>query len=383
MTNESISGFGGARTQLDVPISRLHLDPENPRLPESAQGEDESKILPFLYREFDIAELAFSFAENGYMDEEPLVAVPTELPKEFRSKSPRQLKGNDAYKNFLLNPTTQLTVVEGNRRLAAIKVLVDPTLRKQLKVKNWPILSKEIREDLELPPVIIYPTRKEVLPYLGVRHIIGIKKWEAYAKARYIAGMVEGNLSLRDLERQVGDRSGSTRKIYICYNLIKQAEGLGLNVAEAKENFSYLQLAIGQLPIKEFLGLTGDLEKYARKNPVPKTHIKNFKRLFAWLFGEEGKRVIAESRDITNKLSRVIGSAPALEQLTKLNDLSIAFEFTDGEESMLQRYLLDANKNLERCVSLIGKHKTAEIAEQIKRLRETLEKLYEVLNEDK
>jgi len=53
----------------------LFLDPQNPRLPIEVQGRNEEDIACALYRFFDIEELAYSMAENGYFDEEPLVAI--------------------------------------------------------------------------------------------------------------------------------------------------------------------------------------------------------------------------------------------------------------------------------------------------------------------
>ena len=75
------AGFGRKRPQLNVPIERLHLDPANPRLPEEIQGRKEDALLDHLYHHFDLEEIAAPMAENGYFDEEQLVAVPNDLPK--------------------------------------------------------------------------------------------------------------------------------------------------------------------------------------------------------------------------------------------------------------------------------------------------------------
>ena len=64
-----------------IPVSRLFLDPENPRLPEEAQGKSESELMEVLLDQFNLEELADSMAENGYFDEEPLVGIPQKPPK--------------------------------------------------------------------------------------------------------------------------------------------------------------------------------------------------------------------------------------------------------------------------------------------------------------
>ena len=73
------SGLGRKRPQLNVNADNLHLDPLNPRLPEDIQGKSEEDINYALYRFFDVDELAYSMAENGYFDEEPLVAIPNNV----------------------------------------------------------------------------------------------------------------------------------------------------------------------------------------------------------------------------------------------------------------------------------------------------------------
>jgi len=52
--------------------------------------------------------------------------------------------------------------------------------------------------------------------------VLGIywsKKWDAYAKARYIATLMEDfALSIDEIQDRVGDTSNSARKTYASYN---------------------------------------------------------------------------------------------------------------------------------------------------------------------
>jgi len=315
-------------------------------------------------------------AGNGYFDEEPLVAVPKNPPFKFSKKTPQELIEDPDYIKFLENPKTELVVVEGSRRLAAIKILVDSQIRKKFKIHTWPEIKEVVRKDLEKPPVIVYSTREEVLPYLGVRHIVGIKKWESFAKARYVAAMTKKDLNLQNFEQLIGDRSGATKKIYVCYELVQQAKKIGFDTTRAKEYFSYLLLALGQRSIKEFLGLAGNLANHAHANPVPKNKVKNLKQLLLWLFGDEkDKPAIGESRDITNKLTDVLESKEATARLIKTNNIDEALEYTNNEEAMLLKYLAGANKNLKSSLNLIRKHRTLEVKARLKELQELLEKL--------
>jgi hypothetical protein len=335
---KKIAGFGRKRPQLNISAENLHLDPLNPRLPEDIQEKSEEEINFALYRFFDVDELAYSMAENGYFDEEPFVAIPNNLPKKFQDIDSNELTGNKDYKTFIQNPDTQFTVVEGNRRLATIKLLLSNELKNKFKIRSLPEISDEIKNDLSVLPVIIYPNRTEVLPYLGVRHISGIKKWEPYAKARYVAKMVEQGFTIDDIQKQVGDRNNSARKIYLCYQLIELAKyEFDLNTEKAENFFSYLLLASGQGSIKDYLGIEKRLQDIDLVNPIPRDRMQNLKNIFSWLFGEGKEKlpVIKESRDITDKLSPVLRNSSATEYLLNTRDLSEAYERSDGEQDLL------------------------------------------------
>src|SRR5437899_1020729 len=219
MAKKEQHNLGRKRPLRYVSIDRLHLDPANPRLPEDIQGAKEPELMQHLIDHFDLEEIAAPMAQNGYFDEEPIVAVPENLPKKLRPDV-----GDTPSKDYLaFLDGAEFTVVEGNRRVATALLLRDASLRKKLHVRSWPEISEEVREDLDELPVIVYPTRSEVLPYLGVRHITGNKKWDSYAKARYIVAMLEEGHSIDDIVREVGDRSQGVLRNAVSYKILQEA----------------------------------------------------------------------------------------------------------------------------------------------------------------
>ncbi|PAC27001.1 hypothetical protein [Flectobacillus sp. BAB-3569] len=379
---QSISGGGRKRPQLNIPYENLHLDPLNPRLPEENQGKDEVSICSALYKYFDIEELAFSMKENGYFDEEPLVAVPQELPIYFSGIEGDDLVKNEKYLQYINDKKTQFVVLEGNRRLTTIKLLLSDSLRNQLKIRTFPEISDEVKNDLSVLPVIIYPSRKEVLPYLGVRHITGIKKWEPYAKARYVAKMVDEGVSIEEIQQQVGDRSNSARKIYLCYQLIELARHeFDLNTEKAENFFSYLLLASGQGSIKDYLGLERRIQDINLENPVPKNKLQNLRNIFSWLFGEEKAilPVIKESRDITDKLAPVLRNQDATNILISTRDLKDAYEISDGAETLVIQNLIKANTLLRKSLGHISSSDSDRIKEELENLSNTISNIHKLL----
>ena len=375
-----IAGYGGKRPLIYKNNSLLLLDPENPRLPSDMQGRDQEQIKEVLKRYFFLDELAQSMAENGYFDEEPLVGIPESLPQEFENKNYNELKGNIKYNEFVNNEATKFIIVEGNRRLATIKLLVEG------KFSAFQTLTQQALEDFEKLPVIVYPKRRDVIAYLGVRHIIGVKKWDAYAKARYIASMKDDHgLTIDEIQKSVGDITNSARKTYICYQLIEtlKEEFEDFDVTKAKDNFSYLMLATGQSAIKDYIGLPKKWDSIDSNNPIPKENLDRLKNLFSWLFGEgkERTKVIEESRDITGKLSTVLKDPDATQYLIDHRNLMDAYDRSGGERHLLIKSLKRSKVDLGKALPLIPSNYNEEVQHLISDCKKIIDSMKKLIPE--
>ena len=362
--------LGRKNPLLYKPINVLHLDSLNPRLPETAHNRSEDEVLKIIARDFYIEELARSMAKNGYFDEEPLVVVPRELPKKYSTGT--------EFKGYIEKNSTHFVVVEGNRRLSAARLLLDADSRQALNIRGWPEIDASVRADLSQLPVIVYKKREEVIPYLGVRHITGIKKWDSYPKAYYLADLVKNQEVIEELELQTGDKQGSTRKSIIAFYILRQAqEEFDYDIDQAKEDFSFLILSLGQGPVKNYLGLPKRIKDISLSEPIPQEKMGELKDFLSWIFGEgrQKKRVIEESRDITNYLAHVLRSPEATQYLKTTRDLRAAYDLTDGEEAMLMKLLANASVNLERALGIAHRHKTDEVKAEIKKCQETIRRL--------
>jgi hypothetical protein len=374
MGKERALASAGRRPQIDIEIPRLRLDRFNPRLPADTQGKGEAEVLEALYRGFNLDEIAESLAQNGYFAEEPIVAIPEKLPTSLS----RTTADSREFMAFISKPDTEFTVVEGNRRLAAIIILLDASQRNKLKIKHWPTLRPDVIENLKVVPAIVYMRSAEVVPYQGTRHIVGIQKWDAYAKARYVARLVEEGARLEQVEARIGDKQGSARRNYVCYRILEQAkQEYELDSKPAEASFSLLMLAFGQGKIKRFLGLPPRTAEIETKAPVPKNKLDNLRDLMSWLFGNGQKKpVISESRDITRYLTHVVESPEAVEHLKQTGNLQEAYDLSDGEEEMVIKYLVRANRMLEAALGVIHRHKASiDVITQIDHCSETVQRL--------
>jgi hypothetical protein len=365
------------REHLVPGCATVTLDSQNPRLPEEAQGKSEEELLNVLYREFFLDELADSMAQNGYFDEEPLVAVPDKLPDDLQDADPNSRE----FRDFIGGDSTELIVVEGNRRLATVKLLLSLEMRERLRIKHWPSLSDQVADDLKILPVIVYLRRSEIIPYLGVRHIVGIQKWDSYAKARYVVQLVESGLSIKDVKAQFGDKRDSVTPSYVGYRLLEQVENeFDFDTRQAKRDFSLLLLAIGQGKIKRFLGLPRKLSEVSPDEPVAVERLENLRSLVSWVFGDGRKTpVIHESRDITNYLSHIVESPAAVSYLESTRDLMGAYDRSAGEENMLRKYLGDANSKLEKALGVVHRHRIPDVLLEIEKCEQTVKALLEIV----
>ncbi len=273
---------------------------------------------------------------NGYFEAEPLVVIP---------EGKESIQDQDEYDSYAKDEKSKFIVVEGNRRLATIKLLMSGESDYENEVTN------ELREQMENLPVLFYPDRKSVLAFLGVHHLAGVRKWDVYERARYIVHLKEKEgYGIDEIQKIIGDRRNSARSTYICYRLIKKVEDHDgtFDTSDAKDNFSFLQLATGQGPIKKYIGLP-PLDKVEDiESPIPDPKLENLCFLFRCLFDNgEMRRLIEESRDITNKLSRIFDDEGATEHLKAERNIDSALDMIGGEINFLEKSLRQVKSKLE------------------------------------
>src|SRR5439155_9388683 len=97
-----------------LPVNDLLLDPENPRLESITSTTNQQELVKAMWKEMAVSEVAQSIAENGFFEEEPLFVIPS---RPGRHEPP-------------------FIVVEGNRRLTAVKLLLDEKLRAAVKATD-------------------------------------------------------------------------------------------------------------------------------------------------------------------------------------------------------------------------------------------------------
>ncbi|MBN1459771.1 MAG: ParB N-terminal domain-containing protein [Armatimonadetes bacterium] len=308
-----------------LPMKDLSFDRQNPRLAEydiTASSTDDD-VLAVLWEAMDVRELVQSIAASGFFTHEPLI-VTEEVGKQV--------------------------VIEGNRRLAAVKVLLDTTLAKS---KGWdvPALSKESRKALETLPVI-HAGREEAWRYLGFKHVNGPAKWSSYAKAKYIADVHRTyTISLEDIANQIGDRHKTVQRLYRGLMVIEQAEREKVYDREDRFRqrfaFSHLYTGLDYDGVSSFLSLTS--EDAESDKPVPKEKLKELGEVCVWLYGSKKSNtppVVESQNPHLRQLDAVLKNREAVAALRSGTDLAKAFEISLPTSRVFEDALLAAKRDL-------------------------------------
>jgi len=187
----------------------LFLDPQNPRIPPAAKPFTEPELIEELALHDDVYELSKKIAANGFFPSEPLVAV----------------KEND-----------KLLVVEGNRRLAACKLLLNPRLAPESLKSRFENLSATFDHNLlKKVPILIAPSREATIPLIIARHTASqIATWKPAMQAHFYHTLVQRGLSLEEVAEKFHLTPGEIKDELVSHNLYTMACRLDLPTATAE-----------------------------------------------------------------------------------------------------------------------------------------------------
>ena len=181
----------------------LSLDSKNPRLAQVNQQATERELLEELVSKEDVYSLAKSIVESGYFPNEVLVAV---------------------------RENSKIVVVEGNRRLAACKLLISPNAAPSTVQGKFKSLSANANlAQLKEIPICIAPTREATHALVLKRHTkLPISKWEPVMQAKFYRQLIESGLSIAEIAKKSGQNEADVRSSLRDHHLYEMACRLDL-----------------------------------------------------------------------------------------------------------------------------------------------------------
>ncbi len=289
-----------------IEIEKLRLDPKNPRLPKSIDREEFS-MLRYIAEKYSIEELMMSIGENGFFLGEPIIAI----------------RDKDKY-----------IVIEGNRRLTAVKLLSNPGL---INRPTFQQIAEEAKQEppVELP-VVVFDSRELVTNYLGHRHITGVKSWSSFAKARYLFSLYciqlgqgkEKDESIRAVARIIGSRRDYVLRILGSLAVCKIIENNNYfdfeNVGEHNLPFSVFYTAFQRSEIREYVGYP---DFFSDDNES--VNLDNLKNLTEWFCVKKpgGGTVLVNPGNLEN-LANILDDEKARVELENGASIDEAIMFT-------------------------------------------------------
>jgi hypothetical protein len=323
-------------------FDKLFLDPTNPRLgrAHASRKTPQAKVLD-LMQNFTLDELAVSFIESrSFWPQEALIVVEEKLYGK-----------------------TCFVVVEGNRRLAALKLL-ESAIQGEPCSPRW----EEFADLADFPsdffktiPYILADSRDDVIAFLGFRHVTGIKQWNPSEKAEYIAKLIEGGMSYVEVMRTIGSKTDPVRRNYISYKILLQLEDIDddrISLDHIEDKFSVLFLSIRERGVQRFLEIDIHADPEQARIPVPKEKLEDLACFAMWLFGTNDRPpLFTDSRNVST-FAKVLESPVAVSYLkaSEQPSFDLAIQKSGADEPELIDRVIKATDEIEQTLSRVHLH---------------------------
>lgn len=311
---------------IQVDLNQLLFDPENPRLPDDA-GPGQAEIFRYLVTEIGVEDLLSAVSSGGVIEADPIIVRDSESRGKYY-------------------------VVEGNRRLAAFKLLAGHRIDDGGTQPSVPAAQVPLNAAFSALTVQKDWDPEQLEAYLGYKHVTSTREWGPEAKARFVLRGAKGDLrdeNLRSFARQFGTTLTVLKRWLVALLVRNQAEARGLfdpGSAYKKRYFGTLYTLLGSAEVRRHLGLSTET---LSDSMVPEGKESTLAEFLVWVAGHKEQRDVVNSRD-QRKLEMVLSSETALEQFRRKNDLDLALVYTDFKESQIASELRAAAYAVESCL---------------------------------
>ena len=265
----------------DLSITSLYLDPLNPRLPEADEGLSQRRLLEELVENEKVYELAKEIADKGYYPTESLIAV-EENGKKY--------------------------IVEGNRRLACLKLLFNPDAAPAKYQKRFRALSDRIDVNvIKKVKVTLAPSRLAAAPIIMSKHTkTQVKGWSPIMQAKFYKQLLDTGMTAKDISEQYAVSQSEIKAFlqsYTMYNIachLELPEEVHSRVLDSREfPMSTLDRLYRDSNVQNMLGIEFD----TKKGLIGKINSTEFKKGYSKIVSDVATGVI-DSRS-TNKAADI------------------------------------------------------------------------------
>lgn len=343
-------------------VASVHLDARNPRLGREYLARAPREIIQYLFDHDKALDVAQSIAARGYFPNEPLLAV----------------KENGRY-----------VVVEGNRRLAALKALKEPGLLSPKFERQISRLAKQISDprDMMSVPVTLAPSRRATDQQIAGRHIgMPVLAWEAENRASFILDKLEEGYDNDQLRDRLGFTLADIQKARQTRAIADMARSIDLpdEIKARLENprakiFTTVGRVFDSSVGREYLKVKIDPEHGLRGHTTKKEFLKGFTKLVHDVaLGEQSSRTLNKSEDI----NKYFKSWSANERPIKKRGSFVPADIITGKSVSSSPEEAKAKKPLPRKINLTVLPKSLKVRFGNERLSDIRNELVRLKRED-
>jgi len=352
---------------IEVRLEEIYLDPNNPRLETPGKEKQDDKRIG----ESGIQQECLQQIRNNVGIDDLFESIKT---SGFWTIDRIVLRAVDSAK---------YVVIEGNRRVAALMTLKDSHEKGKIT------LAQKIYEGILKFEALLYKGNHPDIAWIvqGFRHTPGIKSWNRYPKAKFLAEFERNSgKSPREISSIFGIKP--TKEVthlirsYYAFEQAKQDEDYG-DMLNSDKFGHFDEIILVKEPFQKWMGWNDDKQCFIKTD--------NLKKYLSWVVGAEGKPKIDISpttRDVLPKLVQ-----PENSKILELFDegkLTIEECKEKLFTSEIKRRPIDISDiitNLDETKKVINTlpipqlqlAKTKEEKEQKKRLIELLEELSNII----
>jgi len=265
-----------------ISVASLHLDKKNPRLGRETSAKAPREIIQHLFKHDKALEVAESIAKGGYFPNEPLLVV---------------------------QETGQFVVVEGNRRLAALKALREPGLLEGSTASRVEKLSNRISDPKSIAtvPVTIAPSRRATDRQIAARHGGSpVLPWQAENRASFILEKLAEGYTNDTLRDELGFTIADIQKARQTRAIAEMARSLDLpEEIQAKLDapraklFTTLERVLESSVGRSFLMVEPDSDHGLRGTTAKSEFLRGFTRLVMDVaLGKQSSRTLNTNENI-------------------------------------------------------------------------------------
>lgn len=305
------------KNRFPVDTSLLEFDRNNPRLvaERDLTNASDEEIIAALVETADIGELVNSIVENGYMDIEPLIVT----------KKNVKTKGN-------------YRVLEGNRRLSAIRLIQAPDLAAKCKQSIPADIPESVPDSFK--EITVYQVEDEIesRKFIGFKHINGAHRWDSYAKARFLTEWYKSEpnkeTAIESIARQLGDKNQTVRNLISGMLVLQQAQNKELFDIDDRSKpgsfgFSHLYTALNRIQYREFLDLDKNWNQIPSLEPIKLEKESALQEMLYYIYGskkDDVQSVIKSQNPNLRELGETLVHPLALRVLRSTNSLEEAWD---------------------------------------------------------